>query len=904
MQSGGVTSTGVSLPTNLDVKTGSSKDAQEVMTSVGIPSSLQDSDGIKIGVKLNLTDAASLGGGGADGGAGGGDASAAATSSFTGPGSVEGWRPHVQAALMQGGGQAGPLGPYEGSGFQTDTAHYLGGSPGTWQPQVRAALMHYGGMAGIPPSAYPLWENAIMRQIATESQGDPNAINKSDSNWQAGHPSQGLLQFIPSTYAAHNLTGRPFPIRSGRSSPRSTMCRRGPAVARRRATSAKDTVSRPVGWPAYSRDCSRASRSSLGFQLPTGKGGGQDFWQQFGADDSGSGSTYAATGGLMSGGSGARASLTYHTPSHLAPHVGLAQPSGSIWKHMADGGHINGPHWPGRDTEPMNVPSGTFIMNRHRSAQYRDIIDRIMGVGYATGGMVPIIAEPGERVIPPGAAPPGLLHAMNSGALLRRAGGGGTGVLQVIYNPPGTNEYYGEAAGYGRVGPGTSQPQYYNADWGGHHGHVHTSFETGPSGEPYGMPVGTNLPATGKESSGFPSWVYQLGRQYGVYASTYPGHQEHGGKNHGLDWWPVGKADMSGQSYTPEERDRLRRFASAMVATGAGSGGPSWGAGYSSAGYSPAPAAARRRLRLAACPLKASLPPWLSNALGLQHGGEVPGMPTIVPSPSGMLGGDGEHVEVDPDHPAIILVTSHGKGGGKDPNDPKTPEPAGPWDPGSSGNAPPPWAEKAKVPAGTAGAVTTPYGTFAMPTPDNMMGMTREEAKDFREWLHKQVDAGRKLTHNTTGLSTANQAEIDATTRLTTAKDGVTKVLNDNKAALDKMNAAERQRWEQTDPAYLAATKELTAAQAHEVETSKALGTAQTTLGDAQFQQGQDALSQPPWESKAGSGGGGTNQNAAGMGKEAWSRASARSWASGMCSPSRRGSGASGSCSPAARRSR
>jgi len=36
-----------------------------------------------------------------------------------------------------------------------------------------------------------------------ESGGNPNAINLTDSNAQAGHPSQGLMQTIPSTFAAY-----------------------------------------------------------------------------------------------------------------------------------------------------------------------------------------------------------------------------------------------------------------------------------------------------------------------------------------------------------------------------------------------------------------------------------------------------------------------------------------------------------------------------------------------------------------------------------------------------------------------------------------------------------------------------------------------------------------------------
>ncbi|MBU3064086.1 transglycosylase SLT domain-containing protein [Nocardia sp. NEAU-G5] len=41
----------------------------------------------------------------------------------------------------------------------------------------------------------------MLAQVNTESGGNPTAVNLWDSNAQAGHPSQGLLQTIPSTFA-------------------------------------------------------------------------------------------------------------------------------------------------------------------------------------------------------------------------------------------------------------------------------------------------------------------------------------------------------------------------------------------------------------------------------------------------------------------------------------------------------------------------------------------------------------------------------------------------------------------------------------------------------------------------------------------------------------------------------
>ncbi|MGQ9009056.1 transglycosylase SLT domain-containing protein [Bacillus stercoris] len=40
-----------------------------------------------------------------------------------------------------------------------------------------------------------------------ESGGNPNVVNRWDSNWKAGHPSQGLMQFIPSTFNANKEPG-------------------------------------------------------------------------------------------------------------------------------------------------------------------------------------------------------------------------------------------------------------------------------------------------------------------------------------------------------------------------------------------------------------------------------------------------------------------------------------------------------------------------------------------------------------------------------------------------------------------------------------------------------------------------------------------------------------------------
>jgi hypothetical protein len=44
---------------------------------------------------------------------------------------------------------------------------------------------------------------ALLMQMSTESGGNPTVVNQWDSNWQAGHPSVGLMQVIAGTYAAY-----------------------------------------------------------------------------------------------------------------------------------------------------------------------------------------------------------------------------------------------------------------------------------------------------------------------------------------------------------------------------------------------------------------------------------------------------------------------------------------------------------------------------------------------------------------------------------------------------------------------------------------------------------------------------------------------------------------------------
>ncbi len=73
--------------------------------------------------------------------------------------------------------------------------------PGGGAEQWRSLSAQILAKEGFPPTDANV--NTMLAQINTESGGDPNAINLTDSNAQAGHPSQGILQTIPSTFEAY-----------------------------------------------------------------------------------------------------------------------------------------------------------------------------------------------------------------------------------------------------------------------------------------------------------------------------------------------------------------------------------------------------------------------------------------------------------------------------------------------------------------------------------------------------------------------------------------------------------------------------------------------------------------------------------------------------------------------------
>jgi TP901 family phage tail tape measure protein len=71
--------------------------------------------------------------------------------------------------------------------------------PGNVSSWIASAM----SLTGVPSN----WASALATIAMYESGGNPNAVNLTDSNAQAGHPSQGLMQTIPSTFAAYMVAG-------------------------------------------------------------------------------------------------------------------------------------------------------------------------------------------------------------------------------------------------------------------------------------------------------------------------------------------------------------------------------------------------------------------------------------------------------------------------------------------------------------------------------------------------------------------------------------------------------------------------------------------------------------------------------------------------------------------------
>ncbi|AVJ50233.1 tail length tape measure protein [Mycobacterium phage Mendokysei] len=101
---------------------------------------------------------------------------------------------HLAANRKGGGSGSWVSAPTSGSGAER------------WRPVVRAALLRYGPQYGI--TNIQAWEDAMVRQIQTESGGNPAAFNDHDSNGRGGTQTvAGIAQFLRSTFDANNITG-------------------------------------------------------------------------------------------------------------------------------------------------------------------------------------------------------------------------------------------------------------------------------------------------------------------------------------------------------------------------------------------------------------------------------------------------------------------------------------------------------------------------------------------------------------------------------------------------------------------------------------------------------------------------------------------------------------------------
>lgn len=156
---------------------------------------------------------------------------------------------------------------------------------------------------------------------------------------------------------------------------------------------------------------------------------------------------------------------------------------------------------------------------------------------FATGGVLPGYT-PGRDVHKFTSPTGGALHLSGGEAIMRpewtRAVGGPSAVAQM--NSDAKNGKVQKYADGGVVhAPGVGDAKGKDKD---------KKADKAPA-TPYGMPAGSNI---GQGAPGFPAWVYNIGAQFGLRASTYAGHQQNNvaypgympnplGQNRGIDWW-------------------------------------------------------------------------------------------------------------------------------------------------------------------------------------------------------------------------------------------------------------------------------------------------------------------------------------------------------------------------------
>ena len=109
-----------------------------------------------------------------------------------------------QAVAAAGGGSGGGLGAALAGAIRgklgVSSANY---TPTAGVEQWRGTVLQALGITGQSASL----ANIVLNQMRTESSGDPRAMNNWDRNALAGNASRGLMQVVPSTFAAYRLPG-------------------------------------------------------------------------------------------------------------------------------------------------------------------------------------------------------------------------------------------------------------------------------------------------------------------------------------------------------------------------------------------------------------------------------------------------------------------------------------------------------------------------------------------------------------------------------------------------------------------------------------------------------------------------------------------------------------------------
>jgi hypothetical protein len=88
----------------------------------------------------------------------------------------------------------------------TDRATGQANAPAGSYPNDLDGWIHH-ALAIMQQHGIPGTYNGIYRNVMRESSGNPNAVNRTDSNAAAGTPSEGLLQVIQPTFNAYHVDG-------------------------------------------------------------------------------------------------------------------------------------------------------------------------------------------------------------------------------------------------------------------------------------------------------------------------------------------------------------------------------------------------------------------------------------------------------------------------------------------------------------------------------------------------------------------------------------------------------------------------------------------------------------------------------------------------------------------------